>query len=426
MEVGVEDFGGDLAFPAADGDGGDAVADEVGDGATFAHEAVDSDEEGEGFDGDAGDDGESGGEGDEAGAGDAAGAFGGDHGDEHEADLLREVEGGVGGLGEEDGGHGHVDVGAVEIEAVAGGYDESDGGGRAAEGAQLLDHERESGLGGAGAEDQEDFLFDVAEEAEDGEAAPAGDAAEDEDDEESGGDVEAEHEREEFLQGADAIAADGEGHGTESADGSGFDDDAHDAEEHSAGAVDDMEDGKAAFAEAGDSEGGDEGDEENLEEVATGEGADEAVGDDVEEEVNGAEGVGFAFEFVGGLDSGGAEVGDVDVEAGAGFEEVDNEEADGEGKGGDDFEVEERFAADAAEFFHVAHGSDAVDDGAEDDGGDHHLDEFDEAIAERFEGFGLIREEVAEGDADCDGDEDLDVEDAIPGGALGGVGHREM
>ena len=339
---------------------------------------------------------------------------------------MGEVEGGVGGLGEEDGGHGHVDVGAVEVEAVAGGDNETDGRWGAAECAQFLDHEREGGLGGTGAENQEDFFFDVAEETEDGEAAPAGDAAEDDDDEESGSDVEAEHEGEEFLQRADAVAADGEGHGAEGTDGGGFDDDAHDAEEDSAGAVDDMKDGKAAFAEAGDGEGGDEGDEEDLEEVATGEGADEAVGDDVEEEVDGAEGVGLAFEFVGGLDGGGAEVGDVDVEAGAGFEEVDDEETDGEGKGGDDFEVEEGFATDTTEFFHVAHGGDAVDDGAKDDGGDHHFDEFDEAVAERFEGFGLIREEVAEGDADCDGDEHLDVEDSIPGGARGGVGHRKM
>lgn len=421
MEVRVEDFGGDFAFPAADGDSGDAVADEVGDGTTFAHEAVDSDKEGEGFDGDAGDDGEGGGEGDEAGAGDAAGAFGGDHGDDHEADLLGEVERGVGGLGEEHGCHGHVDIGAVEVEAVAGGDDEADGGRSAAEGTQFLDHEWKGGLGGTGAEDQEDFFFDVTQEAKDREAAPTGDATEDEDDEEGGGDVEAEHEGEEFLQGANAIAADGEGHGPEGTDGCGFDYDAHDAEEHGAGAVDDMENRLAAFAEAGDGESGDEGDEENLEEVATGEGTDEAVGDDIEEEVDGAEGMGFAFEFVGGLDGSGAEVGDVDVEACAGFEEVDDEEADGEGEGGDDFEVEKGFAADTAEFFHVAHGGDAMDDGAEDDGGDHHLDEFDEAVAERFEGFGLFREEIAEGDADCDGDEDLDVEDAIPWGARGGV-----
>lgn len=146
MEVGVEDFRRDFAFPAADGDGGDAVADQVGDGATFAHEAVDSDKEGEGFDWDTGHDGEGGCESDEAGSCDSAGAFRGDHGDNHETDLLGEVEWGVGGLGQKDCGHCHVDVGAIQVETVAGGDNETDGGRGAAKAAQFLDHERKGGL----------------------------------------------------------------------------------------------------------------------------------------------------------------------------------------------------------------------------------------------------------------------------------------
>lgn len=39
-QVGVYGFGGDFVFPAADDEGGDAVADQVGDGAALAHEAV--------------------------------------------------------------------------------------------------------------------------------------------------------------------------------------------------------------------------------------------------------------------------------------------------------------------------------------------------------------------------------------------------
>src|SRR5688572_12269719 len=121
----TEGVGRDFAFPAADGDGGYAVADEVGEGATFAHEAVDADEEGEGFDGDHRHGGEGRGQGDEAGAGDAARAFRGDHRDEEELELLAEGQGNIRGLREEDRRHGHVDVGAVEVEAVAGGNDEA-------------------------------------------------------------------------------------------------------------------------------------------------------------------------------------------------------------------------------------------------------------------------------------------------------------
>src|SRR5216683_5411177 len=78
----------ELAFPPADHDGGDAVADQVGECPAFAHELVDADEDGEGLDGDVGNDGEGRGQRDESRAGDARGAFRGDHGDHEDAELL--------------------------------------------------------------------------------------------------------------------------------------------------------------------------------------------------------------------------------------------------------------------------------------------------------------------------------------------------
>src|SRR5690348_6761605 len=61
----------ELALPAADDDGGDAIADEVGERAALTHELVDTDEDGERLDGNVGDDGKRRREGDETGAGDA-------------------------------------------------------------------------------------------------------------------------------------------------------------------------------------------------------------------------------------------------------------------------------------------------------------------------------------------------------------------
>ena len=43
--VGLQSLRADLLFPAADDDGGDAVADQVGEGATFTHEPVYADEQ---------------------------------------------------------------------------------------------------------------------------------------------------------------------------------------------------------------------------------------------------------------------------------------------------------------------------------------------------------------------------------------------
>ncbi len=58
--------------------------------------------------------------------------------------------------------------------------------------------------------------------------------------------------------------------------------------------------------------------------------------------------------------------------------------------------------------------------GAEDRRRDHHLDQRDEAVAERLQGLARIRIEVADGDADRDRDRHLDIENAIPGL----LGHR--
>jgi len=89
--------------------------------------------------------------------------------------LLGEGHGGVGGLGEEDGGHGEVDGRAVEIERVTGGDDEADGGLACPEGFHFGHHAGEGGFGRRGAEDDEELFSNVAEEAEDTEAVDAGD-----------------------------------------------------------------------------------------------------------------------------------------------------------------------------------------------------------------------------------------------------------
>jgi hypothetical protein len=82
----------------------------------------------------------------------------------------------------------------------------------------------------------------------------------------------------------------------------------------------------------------------------------------------------------------------IDVEAGARVQQLADDEADRQRQRGHDLEVEQCLHADPPDLRQVAHGSDAVHDGAEDHRRDHHLDELDEPIAERLErGAGLRR-----------------------------------
>ena len=80
----------------------------------------------------------------------------------------------------------------------------------------------------------------------------------------------------------------------------------------------------------------------------------------------------------------GVQLGRVRVEPGTGLQDVADRHAEKQGDRRHDLEIQQRFAADAANLLHAAHGGDAGHDRAEHDQGDHHLDQLDEAIAERL------------------------------------------
>src|SRR5690606_14742467 len=118
----------ELAGPGADEDGGDGVACEVGEGAGFTHEAVDADDEPDAVDqlGPVGL--QAARESGQACAGDARGALAGDDHEQQQADLFADTQGAALGGGDEQGGHGQVDGGPVEVEGVAGGHGDTDDG----------------------------------------------------------------------------------------------------------------------------------------------------------------------------------------------------------------------------------------------------------------------------------------------------------
>src|SRR5580692_9585285 len=87
--------------------------------------------------------------------------------------------------------------------------------------------------------------------------------------------------------------------------------------------------------------------------------------------------------------------------------EIADDKADKQSERRDDFEVQQRFAADAANFFHVLHAGDAGDYSAENDQRNDHCDEANETIAQRLHCDGLGGTQIAERYSEGDRDEDL-------------------
>ena len=165
--------------------------------------------------------------------------------------------------------------------------------------------------------------------------------------------------------------------------------------------------GPAAFAEHGQREREQDREEQHLQDLALGEGADDGVGNDVHQEFDrallpGLRGV--------DLDRFGIDRAHVDVHADAGLQDVDHDQADDQRQRGHDLEIDQRLQADAADLLHVLHAGDAVHHGAEDDRRDQHLDQLDEAVAERLHRHADVRIELPEQDADHDRGQHLHVE----------------
>ena len=151
-------------------------------------------------------------------------------------------------------------------------------------------------------------------------------------------------------------------------------------------------------------------DEQHLKDLALGKRADHRGRHDMHDVVDGA--------LLGrlrrvGRDRLGVERVDIDIHAGAGLPQIDDDKADDQGQRGHDLEIDQRLDADPADLLHVLHAGDAVDDGAEDDRGDQHLDQLDEQVTEPFHAFAELRIEIPQQHAENDGAQDLEIEVVI-------------
>ena len=89
---------------------------------------------------------------------------------------------------------------------------------------------------------------------------------------------------------------------------------------------------------------------------------------------------------------------------------VDYDKAQDQRDGCNKFEIDERLDTHPADFLHVPHLGYTNNDGAEDDGTDHHLDHFNEAYAERFQLLGNIGVNKSQRNTDYDTNRNLKQE----------------
>ena len=168
----------------------------------------------------------------------------------------------------------------------------------------------------------------------------------------------------------------------------------------------------ATLAERHDRKAEQDREQQHLEDFALREGADDGVGNDVQEEVDALLGLGLLGK-AGDL----GRVGHGAAKAVARLDDIADEEPDHQRKGRDDFEIDQRLDADAADLLGVLDMGDARHHGAEDDRRDHHLDQLDEAVAERLDPVvgRKRRPQPADQRAEHDGDQHLNVENLVPG-----------
>jgi hypothetical protein len=150
------------------------------------------------------------------------------------------------------------------------------------------------------------------------------------------------------------------------------------------------------------------GDHQHLQQVALGEGAEEGVGDQVQQIGDQALAV-LGLGQVAGGDLG-IQRGGIDVEPPPRLHGAPDDQADHQGQGRDHLEIEQRFDAHPAERLDVAHPGDAAGHGAEDHRRDHQLDQLDEGVAQRLQRHPDRRPQGPDQDAERDGDQNLHVQ----------------
>ncbi|MCY1438679.1 hypothetical protein D9M71_548880 [compost metagenome] len=261
------------------------------------------------------------------------------------------------------------------------------------------------GVGRGGAQDDGQLFTQVFDQRQQLQARQAHDGAQHDQHEAGTGQVEQRHQPAQVLQRRQAVLAGGEGNGAEHADRRQAHDHAHDAEDHMAQFVDQSRYAGRRVTHKVQRAAEQHREQQHLEDVVVGEGADHRSRDQVHEECRGTVDVLAALGQAAGIGAG--QLVQVDVGAAADAAGEGEHQADHQRQGGQHFEVDHRLQADAADLFQVTSARDAADHDAEHDQADEHLDQLDEAVAEGFELQGEVGEAETAGDAEGKAEHDL-------------------
>ena len=150
--------------------------------------------------------------------------------------------------------------------------------------------------------------------------------------------------------------------------------------------------------------------QQHLQNFALGKCIDHRARYDVEQEVGGADHLARGGV---GCNTLGVQRAGVNVHADAWLHQVDDHQADDQRQAADDFKIKQRQTAGLADFLHVFHAGNADHHRAKDDGRNDHLDQLDEAVAQRLHGGAGFGVKVPEQHANHDGRDDLEIKRAV-------------
>ncbi|MNC26367.1 hypothetical protein D3C75_744940 [compost metagenome] len=225
---------------------------------------------------------------DETATGHTRSAFGRQQQHHQQGDLVRDVHGRIGCLGNEHRGHGQVDRSTVEVERVTGRDHQTHDRFLRAQTLHLDQHAWQHRFRRRSTEHDQQFFTDVADHFHNAEAVHAGNAAQHDQDEQQASDVEAGHQLTQLHQRADTVGTDGKSHGTEGTDWRELHDHVDDVEHHVSEAIDEVQQRLAVGTQAMQGETEDHREHQHLQDVAGGEGADDGARDHVQQEADDA------------------------------------------------------------------------------------------------------------------------------------------
>ena len=406
-EDGVRSRKVERAFPAGDDHCRHAVADQVGDGPRFRHEPVNPQQQCQTRHGHLARRLERGGQRNESAASNGRRALRRQQEHAENSKLVRQAQGNIGRLGDEDRRRCEIDRGSVEVERIPGRHNQPHDRLAAAHILQLGDHPRQGRLGRRCAEHDQNLFLDVSEKLPEAESGQAGDHAQHDEDEQETSHINAQHERAERHERSDPVLTDGKRHRAESPDRSESHDDRDHAEEHVRKAVEEIDQRSPFVAQAPERQAEQDRKHQNLKYLAAGERADGRIGDDVEQMVHDRHGL-----SVRSVDADLPRVErlNIGVDSRTRAHDIDNDQADHQRECRNQLEIDERFQADPADFLRVADLGDPDHHRGEDDRGDHHLDQLDEAVPERLHRRRRCRVEITERHADPNGGEHLKIQ----------------